>query len=364
VVQRGSDAAVDRAVTIKDVARLSGVSTATVTRALRGHPRVLPETRRRVAEAARILEYRPHSLAQALATGASQTIGLLLPSTGDRFWGEVAFGVEERAAEEDLSVLLANSHALPARAERMLDLFLTKRVEGVIVTAGAGLVDLGRRARGAAPTVFIDWDAAVDAGTLEAAGTLPPRTALDLVRARTRPEAEVLFDHAGAAAAVVRHLLELGHERLAFIGVGERESGVLRLIGFRLALEEEGLAPNALEHSDGSLEGGRRAAERLLGRHEAPTGIVAYDDLVAIGAMRTTHALGLRVPADVSIVGCDDIDVAAFVEPPLTTVRPPKRELGRRAVSLLLEQRAGGAPRSYEPLPGELVVRDSTGPRP
>jgi DNA-binding LacI/PurR family transcriptional regulator len=362
-VEQSVHASAARAATIKDVARLSGVSAATVTRALRGHPRVLPETRRRVEDAAQILDYRPHSLAQALATGASQTIGLLLPSTGDRYWGEVAVGIEERAAEDGLAVLLANSHGEVSRAERMLELFLTKRVDGVIVTGGAGVVDLGRLSRRGAPAVFIGWDPVVEAGAAEAAETLPPKTALDLVRSSARPDAEVGSDDLSTSGAAVRHLLELGHDRIGFIGAGARESAMLRLIGFRLALDLAGLRPWALERSDGSLEGGRRAAERLLRGDRAPTALVAYDDLVAIGAMRAAHTLDLRVPADLSIVGFDDIDVAAFVEPPLTTVRQPKRELGRLAVSLLLERLDGTAPPIYERRPGKLVVRESTARR-
>ena len=354
-----------RAITIKDVARLSGVSIATVTRALQGHPRVLPSTRYRVEEAAAALGYRPHFIARALATGTSDTIGLIIPSTGDRFWGEVAAAIEQRAAEAGFSVLFANSHGDLDRERRMVELFLGKRVDGIVVAAALGDSRSWFSPREAPlPVVHIGLDEGLRPQDLLAAQHLAVRELLGSTDAG--PDGllgSVSFDDIEAARTAVRHLLELGHSQVAFVGAAPLRSAVLRLIGFRAALDDAGLRPATIVECEETLEGGRMAALKLLARPRRPTALVAYDDLVAIGVMRGAHALGLRVPEDASVIGFDDIDIAAFVEPPLTTVRQPKAEMGRLAVEILL-QSLGGAPPSRCTLPGTLVVRSSTGSRP
>lgn len=347
--------------TINDVARLSGVSAATVTRALQGHPRVRATTRRRVEDAAAVLGYRPHTLARALVTGSSQTIGLLIPSSGDRFWAEVAVGAEERATEAGLSVLLAHTHDDPRRAARMLDVFLGKRVDGILLTAGAAGEQPLAQVDGLPPTVVVGWESPLREEELEAARRLRPQAMIDALeeRAVVNGPNRVYFDDVAAARDSTEHLLGLGHERVAFVGAGRRASATLRLLGFRLALEDHGLPEAEIVECEPTLEGGREAATRALAGPERPTALVAYDDLVAIGALRAAHSLELRVPRDVSIVGFDDIDVAAYVQPPLTTIRQPKREMGRRGLDALLA-RAGADGPVRERLTGTLVVRDST----
>ncbi len=355
-----------RPVTIRDVARASGVSVATVTRALHGHPRVRPETRRRVEQAAVALGYRPDFNARALATGASRTIGLLVPSIGDRFCAEVAAGIEARAAEASRAVLLASSQHEPEREHELAALFLAKRVEGIIVaSARVEPHDWFRPDERPVPVVLVNLDERLAARELRAARSASPRATLAAWARRDPPApwlARLSFDDAGAAAEAVRHLLALGHERLAFVGEAPVRPAALRLLGFRLACAEAGVEPLAIMPCELTLEGGRRAATELLQRRDRPTAIVAYDDVVAIGTMRAAHALGLHVPDDVALVGFDDIDIAAFVEPPLTTVRQQKEEMGRLAVELLLrglESDLG----LHDTLTGELVVRGSSLPR-
>jgi DNA-binding LacI/PurR family transcriptional regulator len=353
-----------RGVTIREVAELSGVSTATVTRALQGHPRVLPETRLRVEEAARALGYRPHSLARSLVTGASNTIGLLIPSTGDPYWGEFAVGLEQAAVEAGFSVLLANSHGRPALQSRMLNLFLGHRVDGIVFAAAIGRPDEWfETGEPSVPVVLVGLDSALEEDDTQRTQAMPLKA---LVAAAARPAlvgsryAQVAFDDMAGARLAVEHLLELGHCRLAHIAAPASRTSLLRIVGFRAALDDAGLEPTAIVSCDQSLEGGRVAALDLLSRDERPTAILTYDDLVGIGAMRAAHSVGVRVPDDLSIVGCDDIDVSAFVEPPLTTVRHPKREIGRVAMQLLLSALGGeGAPARIA-LPGTLIVRSSS----
>jgi LacI family transcriptional regulator len=352
-------------VTIVDVARISNVSPATVTRALQGHPRVLPETRLRVEQAAQKLGYRPDSIAQALATGATNTIGLLVPSSGDTFWGEVAAGVEAEAAERGISVLFANGHGDPERQRQMLDVFLRKRVDAVIVAAAAGRPhEWLARERTELPVVLIAWDAAVDAEEFARAQTAPLERAIASVTTLELPGphyAHIAFDAMDDGSLAAQHLSALGHERIAFIAGKPQQSSLLRLLGFRTALERASLRPGPIVTCEESLEGGRQAALELLRSHSArPTAIVAYNDLLAIGAIRAAHALGIRVPEDLSVVGCDDIDFAAFVEPPLTTVAQPRQKVGRLAIRLIYEQEPDRekAVRLLEA--GTLVVREST----
>jgi LacI family transcriptional regulator len=344
-----------RRLTIKDVARLAGVSVATVTRTFQGSPHVSDALRQRVLEAADALGYRPHAAAQALATGTSRTIGLLVPSLGDRFWGEVADGIERAAAQAGYSVILATSHGPAARARESFQLLLDKGVDGVIA-AGAlpGVVPVA---------VIINPEEPVGSDDLfAAAGMAEPERGLDGAAGLADAGiGEVAFDDLAAAAAAVEHLAGLGHRRIAFVGGARSRTAAMRIVGFRHALQVRGLPVAAVVECEASLAASRQAAEALLATDQRPSGVVAYDDVVAIAVMRAAHALGLSVPRDVSVVGFDDIDIAAFVEPPLTTIRQPKREMGEAAVALLLDRLQGVAGPSKRRLQGSLVVRGSTG---
>ena len=338
------------------MARLAGVSVASVTRTFQGSPHVSDELRRGVLEAAETLGYRPHHAAQSLATGTSRTIGLLVPSLGDRFWGEVADGIERAAAEAGYSVILATSHGQPARARQSFRLLLDKGVDGVIA-AGAlpGVVPVSVLINPEEPLGSDDLFAAAGLQEVERGDELGAAGGGTIHR-------EVAFDDLAAAAAAVEHLVGLGHTRIAFVGAARSRTAAMRIVGFRHALQARRLQPAAVVECEASLTAGRQAAEALLSTADRPSGVVAYDDVVAIAVMRAAHALGLSVPGDLSVVGFDDIDIAAFVEPPLTTIRQPKREMGETAVTLLLEGLRGTPGSSKRKLHGELVVRGSTGP--
>jgi DNA-binding LacI/PurR family transcriptional regulator len=173
-----------------------------------------------------------------------------------------------------------------------------------------------------------------------------------------------VFDDLGAAKEVVRHLVSLGHERIAFVGAEPIRPSLLRVLGFRSVLLEAELPPGAIVSSPRSPEGGFQATQDLLASppDDAPTAIVAYDDATAIGVIRAVHAHGIEVPGVLSVIGFDDIEMAAFSEPPLTTIRQPRREMGRMAMASILSSIRGEPPQRSSVLPGELVLRRSTGP--
>jgi DNA-binding LacI/PurR family transcriptional regulator len=353
-------------ITIKDVARDSGVSTATVTRALQGSPRVLPKTRQRVEEVAAKLGYLPDNLARALATGSSKTIGLVIPSSGDSFWGEVTEGLEERGAERGFTILLGLSHADPERERAVLRLFVEKRVDGIVIGGPALAPDAWSEAGASRqPLVLVSWDAASEPEEFELALRQP--IADSIARADETPIAGPWFAHVAVddiagAAQLVRHLAGLGHERIGLIAGRPVRPARLRLLGFRLGLEEAGLEPGPIVSCEESFEGGQVAAAEMFAAPDPPTAVVAYNDIIAIGAVRGARSLGLDVPGDVSIAGFDDIEIASYIDPPLTTSRQPKREMGRLAIDLLLDA-VGGQPGPVRKiLPAELVPRGSTGP--
>jgi DNA-binding LacI/PurR family transcriptional regulator len=350
--------------TIKDVARLSGVSTATVTRALQGHPRVLPATRQRVESSASKLGYRPDRLARTLVTGVSHTIGLVIPSSGDAFWGEVVEGLEQSAVDAGFSLVLGLAHGDPDRERRMLEVLIEKRVDGIVVAAPAGRPHEWEGFGGSeVPLVLVACDATAQPDELDRAAHGPVHEAIASLATSAVGGAwfaHITSDDIGGSAAAVRHLVELGHERIALLAGPALRPALLRLLGFRLALEEAGLSPAAILTSAESFEAGVAMARELLSSPDPPSAIVAYNDIVAIGAIRGARALGLRVPDDVSIVGFDDIEFATYVDPPLTTLRWPKREMGRLAMELLLQGLDGLAGQVTETLAGELVLRSST----
>ncbi|HEV7941637.1 MAG TPA: LacI family DNA-binding transcriptional regulator [Solirubrobacteraceae bacterium] len=361
--ERGSS----RPVTIRDVAALSGVSMATVTRALQGSPRLRPETRERVLESAKRLGYRPDSIARTLVTGTSGTIGVLIPSLVEPYWAEIAAAIEQRAAAHRQAVLLASSQHHPEHEQEMLEMLFSKRVDGIIVGAVSGDPNRWPRSDRRTPIVMIEWDAMPQWDLLEALAEGPlTRRLRDLPQERVAGDwfAHVSTDDAAGGAQIARHLLDLGHTRFAFLVCPPVRSYLLRLLGMRITLEEAGLELTTVVATTDSFEGGHELATRLLSGSAAPTALVCGSDAVAVGAIKAAHEMGVHVPADVSITGYDDIELAAYVDPPLTTLRNPMRELGQAALDLLLRGRAGERGPISHRLTGELRVRDSTGPAP
>jgi DNA-binding LacI/PurR family transcriptional regulator len=352
-----------RPVTIKDVAQLSGVSAATVTRALQGHPRVLPETRARVEDAAIRLGYRPDHAARTLVTGISRTIGLLVPTIRDPYWAEVAAGIEPRAAEDGFAVLIASGYGDPVRAGQTLEVLLGNRVDGIIVTTAAGVAEPRLTQAMGLPTVVVGLDPPVGTLELEGARSAPIATLLEAGQ-RHRLGARlshVSFDDVNAGEIAARHLIELGHRRIAFVAGPSTLATVLRIAGVRTILEQAGLTLSSVSHGGDTFEEGRTAGLELLRGDRDFTAIIAFNDLLAAGVVRAARTLGIDVPGELSVVGFDDIMLASLFEPPLTTVRAPKYEMGARAAQLLFEHMTSEPEMHWELLRGSLVVRESTG---
>jgi LacI family transcriptional regulator len=349
-----------RTVTLRDVAARAGVSVSTASRSLSGDPAISEPTRHRVAEAASALQYRPHAGARSLRTRSSRLIGVLVPTSGDAYYGEVVSGVELRARERDHHVLLAMSHWDPAREREAYDVFLSQRVDGVIAVSPIGDAEaMAIPARAGLPTVAINWDVGVSRRLVDRVTTGSARG----LGASVRPLApttgnHIRFDDVGAATTATEHLLGLGHRRFVFVSGAPTRSSVLRLLGFRQALQERELWPQPVLQPDADLGARQAAVREHLRTRKPPLAVVAYDDLTAIAALRAAGDLGWSVPGEVSVVGTDDIELAEYTTPSLTTVAQPKVELGELAVEAVLSSRRA----VDQLLDGKLIVRGSTGP--
>jgi DNA-binding LacI/PurR family transcriptional regulator len=332
--------------TIADVAERAGVSTATVSRVLAGLGRARPETRARVLEAARALDYRPSGIARSLRRQVTRTLGLIVTDIENPFFPELVRAVEDAARDADYAVLLCNAADDPEREAAYLDLLVERRVDGVVIAASS----LGGRHK--------EW-------------LSEPRLPVVLVNAVDDVGLPaVASDNRGGARRAVEHLLELGHRRIAHLTAPPRNVDAPdRLQGARDALAAAGLDPEDLVvvAGDAGVAGGERAMHDAL--HAAPelTAVFAYNDLMAIGAMRAIRAARRAVPRDVSVVGFDDIALAEYVDPPLTTISQQTAAMGRWAVDRLVAQLDRIEP-PEEPrdrtMPVTLRVRESTGPVP
>ncbi len=328
--------------TIRDVAARAGVSHQTVSRVINHNPNVAHLTRERVLAAIRELGYVPSPMARGLISNRSHSLGVVADDISDGFFARAVAGAEIEARRRGYYLMIASVE--PDDDELgYLRLMLERRVEGLIL------------ARPSVPLAPADLRAARDAGV--------PLVAVGSSGLTGFPIVDV--DNRQGGYDATRHLLERGHSRIATI-VGPREwpSAAARLEGYRHALREAGVVeePALVENaSDWGLESGRAGAARLLERGSGFTAVFAHSDLIALGAIRQLRESGLRVPDDVSIVGYDDLPVADYVDPALTTVHQPMHEVGAVAARLLLDQITGGvapAPGSRL-LPAVLVVRQS-----
>jgi DNA-binding LacI/PurR family transcriptional regulator len=323
-----------------DVARLAGVSQQTVSRVLNESPHVRADTRERVLEAVRKLEYRPNRVARALVTGRSRTLGVVSSDTTLHGPASTLLGIERAAHAAGYFVSIASLGSLDARAVREATERLSEQgVDGILVIA--------------------PQDSAAQA--LE---HLPPDIPVVATEAGTHDGVPlVAVDQVAGARAATRHLLELGHRTVWHL------SGPLdwfeardRIEGWQDTLEEASAPVPAVWAGDWSARSGYELAGRLTASVPDVTAIFVANDQMALGVVRALHELGLRIPEDISVVGFDDIPEAAYFTPPLTTVRQPFNEVGRRAllaVLAMIEDDAQADTRAT--IPPELVVRASTG---
>ncbi|MFD6133883.1 LacI family DNA-binding transcriptional regulator [Isoptericola sp. NPDC056618] len=328
-----------RRASISDVARQAKVSVGTVSNVLNRPDRVSPATRERVLAAIDDLAFVPNGSARQLRAGTITTAGAIVLDVSNPFFTDVARGIEDRLEEADYTLMLASSDEKPEREARYLRLFEEHGVQGVmVVPATQDLEHLETlRARGLR-VVLLDRPSPVD--TLSS-------VAVD--------------DRAGAAAAA-RHLVDLGHERIAFLnGPHTIRQCADRSAGLHDALVELGLDPaEALVEitiSTLNADGGQAGTEQVLALAERPTATMCVNDLTALGALRTLRAADVPVPSGMAVVGYDDVTFAGELATPLTSVRQPTHQLGHRAADLLLDPDDVVEQVTFQP---ELVVREST----
>jgi LacI family transcriptional regulator len=328
---------------IKDVAREAGVSTATVSHVINGTKYVTDETRRRVLEAVERCEYHPNAHARSLASGRSNMLGLLISDISNPFFPEVVKSIESAAFERGYNVILLNTNYDPGRAAEYV------RRLGELKMAGVALM-----------TSELDSDLFHEIARRQVAVVFDSH---DLAGERM---SNICVNYAAGIEEAVRHLVSLGHRRIAHIAGSMRiPSGVIRRDAFldfmaRYLPEEP---PPVVYEGDFRLDGGRRAASEMLAAPEMPTAVVVANDMMALGAMREFRKAGLSIPGDISVVGFDDIAFAALSEPPLTTVCSPRVEIGRRVVEALVTMIEHPEQQGFEvSLPTHLITRDSTAP--
>ena len=329
------------ATTIKDVARLAGVSVATVSRALNGHANVTAPTRAHVMGVVARLRFVPSSAARSMITRRTHTIGALLPDLHGEYFSELIRGIDLAARARGLHLLVSSSHGDAAEAAAALRA-MNGRVDGLLVMS---------------PHVSADflWGNVTD--------DLP--VVLMNTRVDGNNHASFAVDNHGGAYAMLRHLVERGHRDVAFIAGPENNfEAQQRLRGYRAAIAD--LLPGRDEHvlqGDFTQNSGFRAGSQIAALTHRPSAVFASNDMMAIGCLSALNEAGLRVPADIALAGFDDIPISRCVNPPLTTVRARITELGGLALERLASQiEASDRPAPlHQTLHADLVVRQSTG---
>jgi LacI family transcriptional regulator len=333
-------------VTISDVAARAGVGAGTVSRVLNGSPRVKTSTRERVLAAIQELDYRPSPLAQGLSRGRCQTLGVVVPFFTHASAVERLRGVVDALDGSRYDLVLFNVESPVHRDEHFASLTRRDRADGLLVLSlPPRPADIERLTAAGMPIVLVD---------VRGAGV-----------------SSVITDDNEGGRIATRHLIALGHERIAFIGESPDNpfgfvSGTARQQGYADVLRAAGIREIIAHGPHDRLEAQRLAAA-LLERDPRPTAVFASSDVQATGVLAAARAAGLRVPEDLSVVGFDDIEISAYAG--LTTVRQPLFESGRLGARLLLEALAGngdaaGGGVQVHQLPLELVVRETTGPPP
>lgn len=335
-----------------DVAKLAGVSRATVSYVVNnqtgGRVPISAETRQRVLTAIDELGYVPDARAQALRSGSTMTIGLIIPNINNPHFWQIADGVEQAASSTGYHILLSSISPENKRAEDIFNNLTQRRIDGLVMVpsfvyqsekAQATLAHLIKRKL---PIVGIM--SGLD------------KTAYDIDR--------VISNYRESTLEIMSHLLSLGHRRIGVIfGIAVPELGNDRLAAYEESLQQAGLPvdPTLIAHCEPTMEASHQATLQLLQRPDRPTAIIAINDLLAIGALRAMRDLKLRVPHDVSLVGYDDIPAANYLEPRLTTATKNGVMLGQEAMRLLLARmKDRGRPRQEVQVPARLIMREST----
>ncbi|BAU63795.1 transcriptional regulator HrmR [Stanieria sp. NIES-3757] len=334
-----------RKISIADIARKAGVSHTTVSRALRDSPLISLKVREEIKQLAQEMKYTPNNIAQSLQTQRTNTIGVVVTSVADPFFAEVVEGIEQIARKANLSILLSVSHRDLEQEIAAIENLHRRRVDGILVAdSRINKHHAKQLAQIGVPTVFINSQ------TEE-----PP----EIFHSVT------IDDYLGARLAV-EHLIDLGHTRIGYLGVGDRsKSNHQRLEGYQMAMSSAGLPQQtdwvAINEQDFTRASDVKTGQQLLPQLVATgvTGIVCYNDMIAIGALLACHELDILVPHDLSLVGFDGIALSGYVTPPLTTVCQPMLKMGRCAMQMLLDLLAEKTVENLVLLPF-LVKRNSS----
>jgi LacI family transcriptional regulator len=330
---------------MREIAKLAGVSSATVSRVINGSSLVTDETTQRIQKIIKDLNFVPNTSATHLKSGKSHIYGIIIPDLTNPFFTELVKIFEELLVENEQELLVANTDFHSTRMQRSVRRMLLRRVDGVaILTSEFEAASLESLVQNRIPVVTTD-------------------------HYRTGPGmSDIIVDFSGGMAQLVAHLKELGHRQVGFIGGTEGlATSRVRRESFLDAVVKQGLSSTEgwIVSGDFKIDGGSAAMSRILSQSEIPTAVVTANDLTAIGALRTAYEKGLRIPDDISIAGCDDIEMSDIVFPPLTTLRISRKEYARMLFEAL--RMAGediAQPGRQFNLPTRLVVRKSTGPVP
>lgn len=330
-------------ITIKDVARQANVSVATVSRALNGHENVAEAVRTRVIAVAKELRYSPHHAARSLSSRRTNTVGVVLPDLYGEFFSELMRGIDQVARDHGLHLLVSSYHGNPEEQGEAMRA-MRGRVDGLLIMSpyASGAGPLAENLSPGLPAVLIN--------SQMAEADIPALT----------------IDNQGAAGEMVRHLAASGRRRIAFIaGPSDNFDARDRLLGYRQALAE--VMPDArpwVLQGDFSEASGHGAAQQLLASRERPDAVFAANDMMALGCLFACLQAGIKVPGELSIAGFDDIPLARYAHPSLSTMRVDIAGLGAHAMRLLLQRLAnkqGVVMEAPPQLSAELIVRESTG---
>lgn len=330
---------------MKDIARDLGVSVVTVSKVLRNHSDIGPETRERVLKRMKELNYQPNWAARTLVTGRTYSIGLVVPDLIHPFFAEVAKGITQRIRSKGYSLIISSCQEDPQLEQQEIDLLLARQVDALILASARPTPDSFERCQArSVPCVLID-------------------RRFPGVRANY-----VGVDDEQVGVLATEHLVECGCRRIAHIRGPEISTGLGRLAGYRSVLEKHGLEfrPEYVLMGQSSDDlgdvSGHEAMRRLLACEPRPDGVFCYNDPIAIGAMKAVLEAGLRVPQDIAIVGAGNVRYSELLRVPLTSVDQSSFTIGDRAARLalkLIESKEERPPRSMV-LPARLVVREST----
>lgn len=327
---------------IKDVALKAKVSTTTVSHVVNRTRFVSDKVRQEVESAIRELNYVPSAVARSLKSNSTKTIGMLIPNCSNPYFAEIVRSVEDHCFGAGYTLILCNTDDEPHRQSAYLQVLSEKRIDGMIIISTGEDKDLLRLLQGLPiPTVLLDRE--ID------------EVNCDLVETA----------HLQGGLMATEHLIGLGHQRIACLaGPANLNSSAQRIEGWRTALANAGLASESADllwHSDFSSQGGFSTMQAILASPLAPTAVFVCNDLMSIGALSAAHQAGVQIPQQMSLIGFDDIELAKFASPALTTIAQPKLRIGIAAVDMVLERIQGGRIQARQViLQPELIVRNST----